>query len=270
MPTSFASTLNIKNIAEESNQSVADKSGLPDLIIEDIYAKFSGDMSLYYMTIKNIGNSNTVGFLDYYVKYTAQWKLFGFIPLPIKIRYYSGGSVVGQGAIVSPGESHDICFLKTYFYKFRDCKLSFSAEINNHHEMEESNYDNNFYDEVISLSIPNSKPSKIWSITFHVFEDLDRDKVFDENEPSPPITKVHFKIQDSNFRYSRFRLIGFRGEVTFWFVPYPFDYRLIVQHDDILNNGLGIIVWRFDDSLQVNEGNIRSTIYIPLTGSYIP
>lgn len=112
--------------------------------------------------------------------------------------------------------------------------------------------------------------AKMGRITFHVYKDLDNDKIFDANEPSPPITKVHFKIQDSNSCYNRVRFVGFRGEVTFWLDPYPFDYRLTAQYDYPLNNGLGLMIWRFDGSLQVNEENIRTIMYIPLTGAYIP
>lgn len=112
--------------------------------------------------------------------------------------------------------------------------------------------------------------AKMGHIRFHVFKDLDRDKVFDKNEPSPPITKIHFIIQDSNFHYSRFRLVGLRGDVTFWRVPYPFNYRLTAQYDHPRSDGLGLEIWGFDSSLPVNQENVRTTVYIPLTCSYIP
>jgi hypothetical protein len=160
MPISIASTtVNIKNIVKESDKSLVGNTGLPDLIIEDIYSEYTPDITYYYLTARNIGDSDTVGDIHVIVNYTAQWILFGIMPTPIKIRQHVTLSLSGQGAILSPGEPIEICFIRDFYHEYENFKLSFSAEINFDHVMGESNYDNNFYEEVISSPIPNSEPA---------------------------------------------------------------------------------------------------------------
>jgi hypothetical protein len=267
MPISIASTtVNIKNIVKESDKSLVGNTGLPDLIIEDIYSEYTPDITYYYLTARNIGDSDTVGSIHVIVNYTAQWILFGIIPTLIKIRQHVTLSLSGQGAILSPGEPLEICFIRDFYHEYKNFKLSFSAEINFDHAMEESNYDNNFYEEVISLSIPNSKPSKMGSITFHVFKDLDNDKMFDANEPSPLWAVVNLKKEGG---INRFRFVVFSGVVTYRFVLYPYNYHLFANYF-YCPLGLGVEDWTYDGTLRLDENNIGSTVYVPLNYTYTP
>src|SRR5512136_1636597 len=75
--------------------------------------------------------------------------------------------------------------------------------------------------------------AKIGSITFHVFKDIDGDQMFDEDEPSPSWAVVNLKKQSGCpfFMFNRFRLALGSGDVTYRFVSYPCDYRLVAHYE---------------------------------------
>lgn len=113
--------------------------------------------------------------------------------------------------------------------------------------------------------------AKMGSITFHVFKDLDRDLVFDAGEPSPPWAIVRLKMQGDCpfpwFKWNRTRIIGDRGDVTYRFVWYPCDYRLVANY---VWWEIGSDFWTYDGILRLDEKNIGTKLYIPLTEYYIP
>lgn len=113
--------------------------------------------------------------------------------------------------------------------------------------------------------------AKMGSITFHVFKDFDDDKVFDANESSPPWAIIKLKKQSGFqfFMFNRLRLALGSSEVTYRFIQYPCDYHL-VAHYEYSPGGAGMEFWYYESPLHLDEGNIESTIYIPLKGGYVP
>jgi hypothetical protein len=115
--------------------------------------------------------------------------------------------------------------------------------------------------------------AKMGSITFHVFKDMDDDKMFDANESSPPWTVIKLKMQGNYpifyFLFNRLRLVGGSGDVTCRFIRYPCDYHL-VAHYEYSPDGLGMEFWYYESPLHLDAENIGSTIYIPLKGGYVP
>jgi len=113
--------------------------------------------------------------------------------------------------------------------------------------------------------------AKMGSITCHVFKDVDDDQIFDANEPSPPWAIINLKKQSVSpfFIFNRLRLARGSGDVTYRFVPYPCDYR-IVAHYEYSPDGAGMESWSYKGLLHLDEENIGSTIYIHLKGGYVP
>jgi hypothetical protein len=115
--------------------------------------------------------------------------------------------------------------------------------------------------------------AKMGSITFHVFKDLNRNQVFDTDEPSPPWAIVKLKMQGDHpffwFMVNRVRLVGGIGDVTYRFVQYPCYYRLVADYY-YSPDGLGTYFWNYEGILHLDENNIGTTIYIPLKGGYVP
>jgi hypothetical protein len=124
---------------------------------------------------------------------------------------------------------------------------------------------------VLSLQGAMLVNAKIGSVTVHVFKDLDDDKMFDENEPSPPWAIIKLKNQNGCpfFMFNRFRLALGSGDVTYRFVQYPCDYRL-VAHYEYSPGGAGMEFWYYESPLHLDEENIESKVYIPLKGGYVP
>ena len=115
--------------------------------------------------------------------------------------------------------------------------------------------------------------AKMGSITFHVFKDIDDDKVFDTNEPSPPWTVIKLKTQCNfpifYFLFNRIILVGGSGDVTCRFIRYPCDYHLVANYW-YSPDGTGTELWYYESSLCLDENNIGTKIDIPLKGGYVP
>ena len=115
--------------------------------------------------------------------------------------------------------------------------------------------------------------AKMGSITFHVFKDLNDNKVFDADEPSPPWAIVKMKMQKDPFFWfmaNRVKLMIRTGNVTYRFVLYPCDYRLVADYSCQPLPGMGAEFWTYDSPLHLDEKNIGTKLYIPLHGYYIP
>ena len=108
--------------------------------------------------------------------------------------------------------------------------------------------------------------AKMGSITFHVFKDLDDDKMFDANEPSPPWAVVNLKKQDG---INRFRFVVFSGGVTYRFVLYPYDYHLFANYFRC-PEGLGVEDWSYEGTLRLDKENMGSVVYVPLNYTFTP
>jgi len=125
---------------------------------------------------------------------------------------------------------------------------------------------------VISIQGAMLVTAKMGRITFHVFKDLNRNQVFDTDETSPPWAIVKLKMQDDYpffwFMVNRVRLVVGSGDVTYRFVQYPCDYRLVADYY-YSPDGLGMYFWKYDGILHLDENNIGTKIYIPLLGHYI-
>ncbi len=121
---------------------------------------------------------------------------------------------------------------------------------------------------LLSLQCVMLVNGKMGSITFHVFKDMDYDKVFDEGEPSPPWAVVNLKKQSGSpfFMFNRLRLALGGGEVTYRFAQYPCDYRLVAHYECTP----GYVVWEdwtYKGTIHLDEKNIDSTVYVPLYGT---
>jgi hypothetical protein len=101
------------------------------------------------------------------------------------------------------------------------------------------------------------------AVKIHFYEDLDDDNIFDTNEPSPPILKVQLKTQ--NPVVNRIKLIGFRGNAIFRFLPCPDTYYLnaYFQHD---YGGMGIMteIWYYTGKVYLSEDVMGTLINLPI------
>ncbi len=121
---------------------------------------------------------------------------------------------------------------------------------------------------VVSIQGAMVVNAKMGSITFHVFKDMDYDKVFDEGEPSPPWTIINLKKQSGSpfFMFNRLRLALGSGEVTYRFAQYPCDYQLVAHYE----RNIDYILWEdwtYEGILHLDEKNIGSIVYVPLNGT---
>ncbi len=119
---------------------------------------------------------------------------------------------------------------------------------------------------LISLQGAMPVTAKIGRVTFHVFKDVDNDRMLDANETSPPWAVVNLKKQGG---MSRVRCAVFSGDVTYRFVFYPNEYHVYVDYFRS-PEGLGVEDWSFDGTLRLDEETIGSVIYIPLNYSFTP
>lgn len=220
IPTGVASNrLVIKNNVENSDQSTVSDRGLPDLIIKDIFTgpgwyPFVTD---YLVRVKNIGEKEADGWIDINVKITVEWKLLGIIPMKETYNIETG---FRKFPPIQPGETEDFAFTSNEYFNDRG-KCSFSAVINPDHTMEESNYSNNFYEEIISNSYKTQ--NKLY---------------LDKNNEEPML-----KINDNEFLLNEFYFVIYYGKIVYngeEYVGFPY-YEVCYNVTPINLKGLGFI-----------------------------
>jgi hypothetical protein len=169
LPVVSAFNIDSSNVNVQTNNNDID---LPDLIIEDIYEKYGWNPYVrdWVCLIKNIGNVACPPYKAYWinVNLTIERIRFGNV---YKTENYNITNNIGMSPPLQPGESQYILiFSDEYISDYG--RLYFSSIVNPYHTMEESNYDNNYYEEVVFNSIQSIEEKAIHNTLIYRILDM--------------------------------------------------------------------------------------------------